>query len=193
MLVKLIAAWISVIASSGIAMAQAQLSPAQTKQLACISDRLIAEKVDASIARTYASGDQSGQEYEANLIAMDTAMIACQQQYKWSDNRTNLAAQVAMFQIVLDNFSLALRGSKGITDASFDQIGTVLTAMPAADRDTLMDGGWREDAAAMKRISDSLIAAGLSSDPTILAYAFLVMEAKLIVTYSTMDWADLPG
>ena len=96
-----------------------------------------------------------------------------------------------MFQIVLDNFSLALSGSKGVTDSAFDQIGTVLSVMPADDRNILMHGGWRENDALLKRVSDRLIAAGLPSDSTVLAFAFLIMEAKLVVTYSTMDWAEL--
>jgi hypothetical protein len=54
-----------------------------------------------------------------------------------------------------------------------------------------MDGGWRENDALLKRVSDLLIAAGLPSDSTVLAFALLIMEAKLVVTYSTMDWAEL--
>ena len=192
MLARFIAA-VSIIAAGGAAFAQTSLSPAQAKELACISDRLVAAKVDASIARIYASGDQQGQEYEANVKAMDAAMIGCQQQYKWSDDRTNLAAQIAMFQIVLDNFSRALSESKGVTDASFGQVGAVLSAMPADDRNILMDGGWRNNDALLKRVSDRLIAAGLPSDSAVLAFAFLTMEAKLVVTYGTMDWVKLPS
>jgi hypothetical protein len=189
MLARFIAAIL--VAAGGTALAQTPPSPAQARELACISDRLVADKVDASIARIYANGDEQGTEYDANIKAMDAAMIACQQQYKWSNDRTNLAAQIAMFQIVLDNFSRALSGSRGVTDAAFDQIGAVLTAMPAADRDILMGGEWREDDALTKRVSDRLIAAGLPSDATVLAFAFLIMEAKLVVTYSTMDWLEL--
>ena len=187
----LIIAAVGIFAAGGGVFAQTPLSPVQAKQLACISDRLIEEKVDASIARVYASGDEQGQEYEANIKAMDAAMLACQRQYSWSNDQTNLAAQIAMFQIVLDNFSLALSGSKGVTDSAFDQIGTVLSAMPADDRNILTDGGWRENDALLKRVSDRLIAAGLPSDSTVLAFALLIMEAKLVVTYSTMDWAEL--
>lgn len=189
MLARFIA--VILVAAGGTALAQTPPSPAQAKELACISDRLVAAKLDASIARIYASGDQLGTEHEANVKAMDAAMIACQQQYKWSDDRTNLAAQIAMFQIVLDNFSLALSGSKGVTGAAFDQIGAVLTALPAADRNILMDGSWRDDDALTKRVSDRLVTAGLPSDSTVLAFALLIMEAKLVVTYSTMDWLEL--
>ncbi len=174
------------------ALAQSpQMTPAKAKQLACISDRLVAEKVDVSIAQVYARGDEKGQEYDANVKAMDEAMVACQQQYKWTDHQTNLAAQVGMFQIVMDNFSHALSKSKGVTPAAFDQLGTVLTALPRADQDVILDGAWRDNDPLIKRVSAQLIAAGLPSDSTVLAFAFLIMEAKLVVTYSTMDWAEI--
>lgn len=191
MLARLIAISLVAGAACGPALAQANLTPAKAKQLACISDRLIAEKVDASIARVYARGDEQGQEYDANIKAMDEAMVACQQQHKWTNDQTNLAAQVAMFQIILDNFSLTLSNTKGVTDTAFDQIGTVLTAMPREDRDIILNGAWRDNDPLIKRVSNGLVAAGLPKDSNVLAYAFLIMEAKLVVTYSTMDWDEI--
>lgn len=190
MLARLTAAFL-IWASTGAAFAQPSLSPAEAKELACISENLIRQNADAALARFYASGDAEGDGYQASVEAMDAAMVACQQQYGWSDERTNLAAEIGMFQAVLDNFSIALSGSKGVSDAAFDQIGLVLTAMPAADRALLLHGGWREDDALTKRIAESLTAAGLPNDSTVLAFAFLIMEAKLVITYGTMDWVKL--
>lgn len=190
MLAKIVVA-ACMVGAGAPALAQTPPTATQAKEIACISDRLIAEKLDASIARSYARGDQEGQEYDAGVKAMDVAMIACQQQYRWSDDQTNLAAQIALFQIVLDNFSLALSGSKGVTDGAFDTIGTVLTAMPPEDRDIFLQGNWRADDPLIKRTSDRLIAAGLPSDSTVLAFIFLIIEAKLVVTFGTMDWLEL--
>lgn len=167
------------------------MTPAQEKQLACITDRLAADKADATIAQVYASGEQTGEKFDKAFASMDAAMIACSQQYDWSDEQTNLAAEIGMFQAVLDNYGWMLAESPGVTDASFEQVGAVLSATPAADQGILMNGGWREDDALTKRVSDSLIAAGLPRDPSILAYAFLMMEAKLVVTHGTIDWVEL--
>lgn len=192
MLDKRIVAALAVSAICGSAFGQSvTLTSNQETQLVCINDLLVAGKADASIARVYARGDNEGQEYEANINAMDKAMVACQLQHKWSDEQTNLAAEIALFQIVLDNFSRTLGDTPGITETAFEQIGAALTATPQADQRLLMAGGWRDNAGLMKRMSDRLIVAGLPGDPKVFAYALLIMESKLVVTYGTMDWAKL--
>lgn len=192
MLGRLIASVLVIGCICGEAVAQTiAMTPEQERQLACITDRLVADNADAAVAQAYASGEQEEATFETAVAAMDSAMLACQEQYDWSDAQTNLAAEIAMFQTVLDNYSWMLGDSPGVTDKSFDQLGAVLSATPASDQGILMDGAWREDDGLIKRLSDRLVAAGLPRDPDILAYAFLVMEAKLVVTHGTKEWVGL--
>lgn len=192
MLGRLVGSLLVIGSAWGEAVAQTiAMTPEQDKQLACITDRLVAEKADATIAQVYASGDKAGAKVDTAFIAMDNAMIACQDQHAWSDEQTNLAAEIGMLQVVLDNYSWMLSESPGVTDESFAQLSAVLSATPSDDQGILMDGAWRDDEALIKRVSDRLVAAGLPRDPDILAYAFLVMEAKLVVTHGTMDWIAL--
>ncbi len=163
----------------------------QAKQLACIGKRIVDAKLSTLMATVYASGKTEGADFDKVSLAMDEAMLACKIQHKWTDVQTNIAAEVSMFQIVLDAYAVRLAAAPGFTDAWFEKLGAVLTATPEADRVILLDGVWRNDQAALKRFTDRLVAAGLPKDSVILSDAMLVMEAKLIVTYSTMDWVEL--
>lgn len=167
------------------------MTPDQARQLACISDRITGAKLNTLMATVYARGDQEGADFQKVSDAMDAAMLACKTQHRWSDVQTSIAAEVGMFQIVLDAYSARLAAGRGITDASWEQLGAVLSATPDADQQILLDGVWRKDQAVLKRFTDRLIAAGFPKDSIVLSDAMLVMEAKLIVTYSTMDWLDL--
>jgi hypothetical protein len=167
------------------------MSPRQAGQLACISDRLIKADADMLIANVYTRGDTEGDDYDKTVEAMDVAMVGCQVQHGWSDEETNLAASVGMFQIILDANVARFSNSPGVTEAAFQQLGEVLTGLPESDKNILMDGVWRDDPAVLQRLSDRLIAAGIPKDPLILAHAILIMEAKLVVTYGTMDWVKL--
>lgn len=189
---RLIAGAIVAVMAAGPAMAQdVKLSPKQAEQLACISNWLVKDKKDVMIADVYARGDRAGKDFETVSGAMDTAMVTCQQQHKWTDDQTNLAAQVGMFQLIYDANYIRLTKSPGVTDKSFEQIGAVLSAMPREDQDLLNTGAWRDDKAFLKRASDRLIAAGLPENSTTLAFAMLMMEAKLVVTFGQMDWVKL--
>ena len=163
----------------------------QATQLACIGKRIVDAKLSTLMATVYASGKTEGADFDKVSLAMDEAMLACKNQHKWTDVQTNIAAEVSMFQIVLDAYAVRLAAAPGFTDAWFEKLGSVLTATPEADQVILLDGVWRNDQAVLKRFTDRLVAAGLPKDSVILSDAMLVMEAKLIVTYSTMDWVDL--
>lgn len=170
------------------------LSAKQAEQLACISDWMVEAEMDVLLADVYARGDTEGEDYEKTAEEMDVAMLECKKQHGWTDAQTNLAAEVGMFQIVLDANTYRLANSTGVTDAAFGQLGAVLTALPEGDQQILMDGAWRDDEAVLKRLTDRLIAAGIPKNSTILAYAILLMEAKLIVTYGQLDWVKMtPG
>lgn len=189
---RLIAYVFALIGVAPPALAQEiQMSPKQAKELACISDWLVKAKMDVLISDVYARGEMEGEDFEDVSDAMDTAMIECQDQHDWTDEQTNIAAEVGMFQMILDVNSYKLGNSAGITDASFDQLGVVLSATPESDQAILMGGDWRNDEAVLRRLSERLQAAGLPKNPNVLGYAILVMEAKLIVTFGTMDWVKV--
>lgn len=189
---KLIAGAIAALAATQPALAQEiQMSKKQAEELACISDRLVKAKMDVLISDVYSRGDIEGEDFKEVSDAMDMAMIECQDQHDWTDAQTNIAAEVGMFQLVMDVNSYKLGNSAGVTDATFHQLGAVLSAMPESDQSILMGGAWREDEAVLRRLSERLVAAGLPNNPMVLGYAMLVMEAKLIVTYGTMDWVKI--
>lgn len=168
-----------------------QMTSQQATQLACIGKRIVGADLHTLMATVYASGKTEGADFDKVALAMDEAMLACKTQHKWNDVQTNIAAEVSMFQIVLDAYAIRLAASPGFTDSWFEKLGAVLTETSDADQQILLDGVWRNDQAVLKRFTDRLVAAGLPKDSIILSDAMLVMEAKLIVTYSTMDWVAL--
>lgn len=163
----------------------------QATQLACIGKRIVDAKLHTLMATVYASGQTTGADFDKVSLAMDAAMLACKTQHKWSDIQTNIAAEVSMFQIVLDAYAIRLSAAPGFTNAWFEKLGAVLTETSDADQQILLDGVWRNDQAVQKRFTDRLVAVGFPKDSIVLSDAMLVMEAKLIVTYSTMDWVEL--
>jgi hypothetical protein len=189
---RLIACALVVISAAQAALAQEiQMSARQAEELACISNRLVEARMDVLITDVYVRGEMEGEDFEDVSDAMDEAMIHCQDQHGWTDAQTNIAAEVGMFQMIMDVNSYKLGNSAGITDAAFHQLGAVLSATPESDQAILMGGGWRDDEAVLKRLSERLLAAGLPKNPTILGYAILVMEAKLMVTFGAMDWVKI--
>jgi hypothetical protein len=170
-----------------------QLTDKQSAQLTCISDWLYKGVYAQLLANVYVAGETAGEDFDASAGAMDMAMIECQDKNAWTDAQTNLAAEIGMYDIIYEEVGQLFSKKDGVTSDHFNKLADVLNAMPVTDRNGIYDGVWRDDAALVKRVHDSLKAAGVPANDTTLHYGFLLLEANLIITYGEMQWAkDYP-
>ncbi len=185
------AAVVSLLTPSAMAQGLNQLSEAQKKEMACVSEKLLVDEDAAyDVVEAYLYTDDSAQIERAET-AVKAAGDACSVAYNWGASKLMLSEAISVSSMVVDYLTGELLAT-GLKEEQVQLIFTTLDKLPEEDLRRFLDDSWLDDAAFIKRLNVALAAAKYpSGSENILEDAHLIMEGTIIVTAGMADWARL--
>lgn len=186
-----LAAVVSLWASPAIAQVTdiSQLSEAQEKEIACISEKLVAtEGAVDDVVETFLYDDVPAEQTGRAKTALTNASGFCAIVYKWDNTQRELSETINLYSLVGGYLADDL-SSEGVTDEQIDLIFDVLDGLPRESLVRFLDVSWMDDAEFTKRMNAALVAAKFPGDDEyILESARLTMEATVLMTSGLSEW-----
>ncbi|MDP3494019.1 MAG: hypothetical protein Q8R82_12970 [Hyphomonadaceae bacterium] len=165
-------------ASAGAAGAQ-DLSEAQTQEVHCVHNALVARRATSLVAQSYLSETTVNGFRGRADGALEAAATGCAQLYEWDDMVRGLGVAIGTMGATGDFLGVQLKAA-GVAEATIEKIAGLKPGLSQRDKELLMDGGWGDDRAFMARMRTKLLAAGAPDDEAIILNAVKILETEVI-------------
>lgn len=119
---------------------------------------------------------------------LDKAAQSCSDQFKFSEDKTSAARDLAMYGVSIDYLSDAL-SFMDASDEAIDGVFDIYNGLGADEIDLLYDTDWRDDANFLAGLKAKLLKAGFPDDEEGLAMAYDIFEISALADDAMFSFA----
>jgi S1-C subfamily serine protease len=163
------------------------VSPEQEAEIYCVYDLLSQSGDTYAIADVFIDPDATEGDIDAADEILSYAIEECMAAYEWTETMREYAAVIGIHGSVIDVVTADLL-AEGVEQEHIQAIFEVLDLLDEKDMEVFRSPDWLSNTRFQKRMSRSLVAAGIPNEQAVLDNSLLVMESAILSVEAIVDW-----